>query len=64
MSARIGKTAGRLELLRRRARRLRVLWTLYAGFAYVIVLVVLLLVVGFRRWGVVDAAIALGGPIM
>ncbi|CAD6567096.1 MAG: hypothetical protein ASARMPREDX12_009251 [Alectoria sarmentosa] len=64
LSAKISKTGGRLDGLRKRSRRLRVLWTLYAGFAYLLCSIILILIVGWRKWGLVEYTAVAGGPVV
>lgn len=64
LSAKITKTNSRLDSLRQRSRRLSVLWTLYAGFAYLLYTIILVLVVGWRNWGPAEYAAVTAGPIM
>ncbi|KAL9129386.1 MAG: hypothetical protein Q9217_002150 [Psora testacea] len=44
LSAKITKTGSKLDNLRQRSRRFNVLWTLYAGFAYLLYSIILVLV--------------------
>jgi len=39
------------------------MWTLYAGFAYILAALLLLLVTGWRSWGAVEVSIVAGGPV-
>ena len=64
LSAKISKTSSRLDALRQRSRRLKVLWTLYAGFAYLLYTIILTLLVGWRKWGPIDYSAVAGGPVM
>ena len=64
LSTKISKTGSRLDHLRQRSRRLKVLWTLYAGFAYLLCTIILILVVGWRKWGPTEYAAVAGGPVM
>ena len=40
------------------------LWTLYAGFAYLLYSIILLLVVGWRKWGIVEYGAIGAGPVV
>lgn len=57
LSAKIQTNESALSAVRLKSRRVKGLFTLYAGFAYVLYLVVLILLVGWRRW---KASSALG----
>ncbi|KAI9721058.1 MAG: hypothetical protein M1812_002539 [Candelaria pacifica] len=62
LSARISKSTTQLESLRQRHRSLKALWTLYAGFAYILYSIILALVVGWNNWGPVEYVAVAGGP--
>ncbi len=64
LSTKILKTNSRLDAFRQRSRRLKVLWTLYAGFAYLLCTIILILVVGWRKWGPIEYTAVAGGPVM
>ncbi|KAL9638032.1 MAG: hypothetical protein Q9164_001826 [Protoblastenia rupestris] len=64
LSAKISKTSSRLDGTWQRSRRLNVLWTLYAGFAYLLYSIILLLVVGWRKWGIVEYGAIGAGPVV
>lgn len=64
LSTKISKTSSRLDGLRQRSRRLKVLWTLYAGFAYLLCTIILILVVGWRKWGPTEYTAVAGGPFI
>ena len=64
LSTKIAETSNRLDGLRQRSRRLKVLWTLYAGFAYLLCAIILTLVLGWRKWGLVEYTAVAGGPVM
>lgn len=49
LSIKITESQTRLERARATSRRVRVLWTLYLSFAYLIYAIVLLLVVGYQN---------------
>jgi len=40
------------------------MWTLYAGFAYILTAVMLTLVTGWRNWGPIEGSIVAGGPVL
>ncbi|KAF4119454.1 putative integral membrane metal-binding protein (DUF2296) [Geosmithia morbida] len=64
VSAKITDTQSRLDKTRSNSRRVRVLWTLYLGFAYLVYAIVLLLVVGFNNMGVYEWSGVSGGPVL
>jgi len=64
LSAKISKATSRLDSLRQRSRRLSVLWTLYAGFAYLLYTIILVLVVGWKKWGAAEYSAVAAGPVM
>ncbi|KAL2038721.1 hypothetical protein N7G274_008479 [Stereocaulon virgatum] len=64
LSAKITQANSRLDSLRQRSRRLSVLWTLYAGFAYLLYTIILALVVGWRKWGPAEYAAVTAGPVI
>ena len=64
LSEKITKTNTRLDLLRQRSRRLKTLWTLYSGFAYILYSTILMLVVGWKNWGIAEHTAIAGGPVM
>lgn len=64
LSNKINKTNANLDSLRQSSRRYSALWTLYSSFAYLLCTVVLVLVVGWGEWGVVEYAGVVGGPII
>ena len=64
LSTKISNSSDRLDDLRQRSRRLKVLWTLYATFAYLLCTIILILVVGWREWGPIEYTAVAGGPFM
>jgi len=64
LTGKIARSAARNDLLRQRARRVRVMWTLYAGFAYILAALLLLLVTGWRSWGATEISVVTGGPVL
>lgn len=64
LSGKISKTTNKLDGLRQRSRRLSVLFTLYAGFAYLLYTIILVLVVGWRKWGPAEYSAVAAGPVM
>ncbi|KAG5982466.1 hypothetical protein E4U55_001869 [Claviceps digitariae] len=64
LSTKITDAQARLDRLRTSSRRVKVLWTLYLGFAYLVYAIVLLLVVGYKSLGVYEWAGMVGGPLL
>jgi hypothetical protein len=64
LALKITKTSARLDNLRQRARKFKVSWTLYAGFAYILAALILTLVTGWRSWGPVEYTTVAGGPLV
>ncbi|KAM0800285.1 hypothetical protein BDR22DRAFT_852472 [Usnea florida] len=64
LSTKISHSSRRLDNLRQRSRRLKVLWTLYATFAYLLCTIILILVVGWREWGPIEYTSVAGGPVI
>lgn len=63
-SVRIADLQARLERLRATSRRVRVLWMLYLSLAYLIYSIVMMLVVGYNRFGPWDWSSVALGPIL
>lgn len=40
------------------------MWTLYAGFAYILIAVVLTFVTGWQNWGPIEGSVVAGGPLL
>ncbi|KAF2731776.1 hypothetical protein EJ04DRAFT_514340 [Polyplosphaeria fusca] len=64
LSAKISQTAAKNDGLRQRSRRVRVMWTLYAGFAYILAALLLVFVTGWRSWGPIELSVVAGGPVI
>ncbi|KAF2197350.1 hypothetical protein GQ43DRAFT_381205, partial [Delitschia confertaspora ATCC 74209] len=64
LAAKISKTAAKNDSLRQRSRRVRVMWTLYAGFAYILAALLLILVTGWQSWGPMEISVVAGGPVV
>lgn len=64
LTGKITRAAARQDRQRNHSRRARVMWTLYTGFAYILVAVLLTLVTGWRNWGIVETTIVAGGPVV
>ncbi len=63
LSEKIATTQAKLDKNRATSRRLRLLWTLYLGFAYVVYAIVLILVVGWKNMGVWEWTGMAAGPV-
>ncbi|KAI5305840.1 hypothetical protein KEM56_003165 [Ascosphaera pollenicola] len=63
LSEKIALAQADLDLHRVRARRYKVIFTLYAGFAYLLVTVILVLVLGWNSWGAAEYTGVAGGPV-
>ncbi|KAF2280220.1 uncharacterized protein EI97DRAFT_447782 [Westerdykella ornata] len=64
LSAKISKAASQNDARRQRSRRVRVMWTLYAGFAYILAALLLIFVSGWRSWGAIEISVIAGGPLV
>lgn len=64
LSKKITDTQAQLDRLRSNSRRLKVLWTLYLTFAYLVYAIVLILVVGWRELGPLEWTGMAGGPVL
>ncbi|KAL8761034.1 MAG: hypothetical protein Q9184_002800 [Pyrenodesmia sp. 2 TL-2023] len=64
LSNKITKTNSKLDSLRQTSRRFSALWTLYTSFVYLLCTIVLVLVVGWGKWGVAEYVGVIGGPIV
>ncbi|KAF2133121.1 hypothetical protein P153DRAFT_363344 [Dothidotthia symphoricarpi CBS 119687] len=64
LSAKISRATTRNDKMRQLSRRARVMWTLYAGFAYILAAMLLTLVTGWQNWGVTEGSVVAGGPVV
>ncbi|GJC85548.1 endoplasmic reticulum junction formation protein lunapark [Colletotrichum liriopes] len=64
LSAKITDTQARLDGARATSRRIRVLWSLYLTFAYLVYSIVIFLVVGMNRMGTSEWTGVAGGPVL
>ncbi|KAH9905185.1 hypothetical protein F4778DRAFT_696576 [Xylariomycetidae sp. FL2044] len=64
LSAKITTTQTQLDRVRNSSRRIRVLWTLYLAFAYLVYAIVLVLVVGTKNLGSWEWTGLAGGPVL
>lgn len=53
-----------LDTLNQHARRRTALWTLYTSFAYILCVVILALVVGWRNWGPTEYTAVAASPVI
>ena len=40
------------------------MWSLYAGFAYILTVLILVLVTGWGSWGTVEYSVVAGAPLL
>lgn len=64
LSTKISQVTAKNDVLRQRSRRVRVMWTLYAGFAYILAALLLLFVTGWQSWGATEISVVAGGPVV
>ncbi|KAK3372058.1 hypothetical protein B0H63DRAFT_287665 [Podospora didyma] len=64
LSTKIAATQAQLDKLRATARRVKVLSTLYLGFAYLVYAIVAILVVGWQSMGPLEWTGMAGGPVV
>ncbi|KAK3364473.1 hypothetical protein B0T25DRAFT_66875 [Lasiosphaeria hispida] len=64
LSAKITTTQAQLDKVRLTSRRVKVLCTLYLGFAYLVYTIVLMLVVGWKNMGALEWTGMAGGPVL
>jgi hypothetical protein len=64
LSGKITRAAARNDAARQRSRRVRVMWTLWAGFAYIFAALFWSLVVGYQNWGRTEYTAVVGGPLL
>ncbi|GJD03990.1 hypothetical protein ColKHC_12815 [Colletotrichum higginsianum] len=64
LSAKITDTQARLDGARATSRRIRVLWSLYLAFAYLVYSIVIFLVVGMNSMGAWEWSGVAGGPVV
>ncbi|KAK7972570.1 hypothetical protein PG988_006704 [Apiospora saccharicola] len=64
LSTKITATQLQLDKVRTRSRRIKVLWTLYLSFAYLVYAIVLILVVGYNNLGPWEWVGMAGGPVL
>ncbi|GAP86678.1 hypothetical protein SAMD00023353_2000510 [Rosellinia necatrix] len=64
LSTKIANTQAQLEKVRHNSRRIKLLWTLYLAFAYLVYAIVLTLVVGWQNLGPWEWTGMAGGPVL
>ncbi|MCJ1261344.1 hypothetical protein MMC22_001208 [Lobaria immixta] len=64
LSTKLTKTTARLDILRQRSRRFNLLWILYSSFGYILYSIILVLVVGWKNWGLAEVGVVFAGPIL
>lgn len=64
LTGKINRATAVNDRQRQLSRRARVMWTLYAGFAYILATLLLTLVTGWQNWGIVEGTVVAGGPVL
>ncbi|KAI0487745.1 hypothetical protein F4859DRAFT_466060 [Xylaria cf. heliscus] len=64
LSTKITNTQAQLEKVRNSSRRIKLLWTLYLAFGYLVYAIVLTLVVGWQNLGAWEWTGMAGGPVL
>ncbi|TGJ84205.1 hypothetical protein E0Z10_g4559 [Xylaria hypoxylon] len=64
LSTKITNTQAQLEQVRNSSRRIKLLWTLYLAFGYLVYSIVLTLVVGWQNLGAWEWTGMAGGPVL
>ncbi|KAI9690105.1 MAG: hypothetical protein M1820_010010 [Bogoriella megaspora] len=64
LSTKISKSSTKNDSLRKSERQLKVWWTLWTGFAYILAALILTLVTGVRNWGAVEISVLAGSPLI
>ncbi|KAJ4412165.1 hypothetical protein N0V91_000633 [Didymella pomorum] len=64
LTGKINRATAVNDKRRQTSRRARVMWTLYAGFAYILAALLLILVTGRQNWGVVEVSVIAGSPVV
>ncbi|KAG0645049.1 ER junction formation factor lunapark [Hyphodiscus hymeniophilus] len=63
LATKISKSQTQLDGLRQRGRRFKALWTLYTSFAYLLCVIILFLVVGWKNWTALEYTAVAGSPL-
>lgn len=64
LSGKINKESLKNDGFRQHQRRYKALWTLYSAFAYILVVIILILVIGFDKWNALEYTGIAGGPLL
>ncbi|KAJ8121695.1 hypothetical protein O1611_g10033 [Lasiodiplodia mahajangana] len=64
LATKITNTQAQLEKVRNNSRRIKLLWTLYLAFGYLVYAIVLTLVVGWQNLGAWEWTGMAGGPVL
>ena len=64
LAQKISKTSAKNDALRQRSRKLKVSWTIYGGFTYILTALIFILVTGWQNWGWVEYSTVAGGPVL
>jgi endoplasmic reticulum junction formation protein lunapark len=63
LATKISKSQTQLNNLQQQGRRLQALWTLYTSFAYLLCIIILVLVVGWKNWTAWEYTAVAGSPV-
>ena len=64
LSNKITRATTKLDSCRQQARRFKALWTLYSSFVYLLYLMIVAFVVGWKNWGATEYTALAGGPLV
>ena len=64
LSVKINKSSTQHDQSRSRQRRYKALWTLYSSFAYILVVLILILVTGWEQWRAAEYTAVSAGPVV
>lgn len=64
LATKIKQTGARNDRLRHRARKIKVVWSLYTTFAYLITALILTLVTGWQNWTALEVTGLAGAPVV
>jgi hypothetical protein len=64
LAQKITKTSAKNDALRQRSRKVKVSWTIYGGFTYILTALIFILVTGWQNWGTLEYTTVAGGPVL
>ncbi|KAF1978541.1 hypothetical protein BU23DRAFT_549968 [Bimuria novae-zelandiae CBS 107.79] len=64
LTGKIQRASARNDAIRQRSKRFKVMWTLWAGFAYIFCVLFWSLIVGYKNWGPTEYTALAGGPLI